>query len=52
VRASGQGLGLSIVQRAIDRLGGRICVEGSGVPGQGSVFGFTLPKVSNHNSEQ
>ena len=41
VRAEGQGLGLSIVRRIIDRLGGQVGVEG--IPGQGSVFYFTLP---------
>jgi signal transduction histidine kinase len=38
---SGHGLGLSIVQRIIARLGGRVGV--SSVPGQGSTFSFTLP---------
>jgi PAS domain S-box-containing protein len=43
MRARGQGLGLSIVRRVMDKLGGRVGVESSGLPGQGSVFSFTLP---------
>ena len=40
-RADGQGLGLSIVQRIIEKLGGSVGVES--VPEQGSTFYFTLP---------
>ncbi len=43
VRAKGHGLGLSIVRRIMERLNGRVGVESSGVPGQGSLFYFTLP---------
>jgi signal transduction histidine kinase len=39
----GHGLGLSIVRRIVDRLGGRAGVES--VPGSGSLFYFTLPAV-------
>lgn len=39
--AKGLGIGLSIVRRVIERLGGQIGVEGA--PGQGSTFWFTLP---------
>ena len=42
VRAKGHGLGLSIVQRIIEKLGGKAGVESSGEPGQGSTFYFTL----------
>lgn len=41
VRAKGQGLGLSIVRRIINKLDGRTGVESQ--VGQGSVFSFTLP---------
>ncbi len=42
-RAEGQGLGLSIVRRILDRLGGQAGVESA--LGQGSRFFFTLPGV-------
>ncbi len=41
LRAKGSGLGLSIVQRIVTRLDGRVGVESQ--PGQGSRFYFTLP---------
>jgi two-component system sensor histidine kinase/response regulator len=41
-RADGHGLGLSIVQRIVEKLGGEVDVKSDGVPGQGSVFSFTL----------
>jgi two-component system sensor histidine kinase/response regulator len=41
VRAKGHGLGLSIVRRIMDKLGGQVGVESE--IGQGSVFYFTLP---------
>ena len=44
VSAEGQGLGLSIVQRIVTKLGGQVGVESKGVPGQGSRFSFTLPR--------
>jgi signal transduction histidine kinase len=40
-RAKGHGLGLSIVQQIVEKLGGRAGVEST--PGQGSLFYFTLP---------
>ena len=43
VRAKGHGLGLSIVRRIVDKLGGQVGVESDSVAGQGSVFSFTLP---------
>ena len=43
--ATGSGLGLSIVKRIIDRLGGSVGVESSGIDGEGSLFYFTLPEV-------
>jgi signal transduction histidine kinase len=41
VRAKGHGLGLSIVRRIAEKLGGKVGVASE--PGQGSVFWFTLP---------
>jgi signal transduction histidine kinase len=40
-RADGHGLGLAIVQRIVEKLGGQVWVESE--VGQGSTFGFTLP---------
>ena len=39
----GHGLGLSIVRRIIEKLGGEVGVESTGVKGVGSLFYFTLP---------
>jgi signal transduction histidine kinase len=44
-RVQGHGLGLSIVRRIVERLGGKVGVESKGVSGQGSVFFFTLPAL-------
>jgi PAS domain S-box-containing protein len=46
VRALGHGLGLSIVQRIVEKLGGQVGVESE--VGQGSVFSFTLPGADDH----
>jgi len=43
VSAKGHGLGLSIVRRIVEKLGGQVGVESK--VGQGSVFSFTLPGV-------
>lgn len=42
VRAQGHGLGLAIVRRIVERLGGQVGVTSDGIPGQGSRFWFTL----------
>ena len=39
----GYGLGLYLAQRIVERLGGEVGVESSGVAGEGSLFYFTLP---------
>jgi PAS domain S-box-containing protein len=44
VRATGHGLGLSIVQRIVEKLGGHVGLESE--VGQGSVFSFTLPQAA------
>jgi signal transduction histidine kinase len=43
LEVKGHGLGLSIVRRIVEKLGGQVGVESAGAPGQGSVFSFTLP---------
>jgi signal transduction histidine kinase len=43
VRTKGHGLGLSIVRRIVEKLGGQVGVESE--PGQGALFYFTLPGV-------
>ncbi len=46
MRAQGHGLGLSIVRRIVEKLGGKVGVESGGIPGQGSIFYFALPSVT------
>ena len=43
-KAEGHGLGLSIVQRIVEKLDGQVGVESAGVPGKGCTFWFTLPE--------
>jgi signal transduction histidine kinase len=43
IRFSGHGLGLSIVRRIVEKLGGQVGAESQA--GQGSLFFFTLPAV-------
>jgi signal transduction histidine kinase/CheY-like chemotaxis protein len=45
VNTKGYGLGLSIVRRIVERMGGRVGVVSK--PGQGSIFYFTLPTQPN-----
>jgi signal transduction histidine kinase len=47
IRLKGHGLGLSIVQRIVDKLGGQAGVESEA--GQGSVFFFTLPSAASED---
>ncbi|RMG98057.1 MAG: GAF domain-containing protein [Chloroflexi bacterium] len=44
IRVTGYGLGLSIVHRIIEKLGGNVAVESE--PGKGSKFCFILPGVA------
>jgi signal transduction histidine kinase len=43
IRVEGHGLGLSIVKRIVEKLGGTVGVESAGGPGRGCTFSFTLP---------
>jgi signal transduction histidine kinase len=45
LRAEGHGLGLSIVKRIIEKLGGEVGVESKNIPGEGCRFFFILPKA-------
>ncbi len=45
----GHGLGLSIVQRIVEKLGGEASVASE--PGKGSVFSFTLPGVVEQSAD-
>ncbi len=47
IRAKGHGLGLSIVRRIIEKLGGQVGLESQ--VGQGSTFWFTLPRADEAN---
>lgn len=43
IKVEGHGLGLSIVRRIIEKLGGSVGVESTAVPDEGAIFYFTLP---------
>lgn len=45
IDTKGHGLGLSIVRRIVEKLGGHVGVESA--PGEGSLFYFALPAVSD-----
>ncbi len=46
----GHGLGLSIVRRIVEKLGGQVAVESA--VGQGSTFSFTLPSAAQSEGGQ
>ncbi len=47
LRAEGHGLGLSIVKRIIEKLGGEVGVESKNIPGEGCRFYFILPMAQS-----
>jgi PAS domain S-box-containing protein len=46
-RAEGNGLGLSIVKRIIEKLNGEVGVDSPNIPGQGCTFYFILPQAKS-----
>ncbi|HET6560129.1 MAG TPA: histidine kinase N-terminal 7TM domain-containing protein [Prolixibacteraceae bacterium] len=47
LRVEGNGLGLSIVKRIIEKLHGEVGVESKNIPGEGCTFYFILPGVTD-----
>jgi PAS domain S-box-containing protein len=48
-RYGGTGLGLAISRRLCELMGGRMWVESLGIPGQGSIFHFTIHAEATSN---
>jgi len=51
-KVRGSGLGLYISRQLVEAMHGRIWVESSGKPGEGSCFCFTLPSAAQPASEE
>ncbi|MFQ5421735.1 MAG: sensor histidine kinase, partial [Anaerolineae bacterium] len=51
-RATGHGLGLSIVKNIVEKLGGEVGVESTHMPGEGCIFSFTLPSYKPDDVEE
>lgn len=49
--ARGTGVGLYLCRELVGAMGGKIWLESSGVPGEGSTFTFTLPAMSTASPE-
>ena len=47
MRAEGNGLGLSIVKRIVEKLNGEVGVESKNIPGEGCTFYFILPQAKS-----
>lgn len=51
LKVEGHGLGLSIVRRIVEKLGGEVGIESAGIPGEGSTFSFTLPAAPGQTAQ-
>lgn len=47
----GTGVGLALARRIVEAHGGRLWIESTGVPGEGSAFCFTLPSPRESGTE-
>jgi len=47
LKAEGNGLGLSIVKRIVEKLNGEVGVESKNIPGEGCTFYFILPQAKS-----